>query len=191
MARAAGYLASMLTFLWAMASAAELRAEPLSAAMPQGIGGLIGNADPAVEALAWRRLRSTDVTFARYLAAAAPSEPSAQDLRRRFHALERLEARLIAVVELGAAAPALAALARLGSAYEATHRWLVGDAPAAEGSHLVYPWRERAVAAYTQVLERGYEVGAHGTEPVLYARSRLQILRPEDYPMDHERLPPP
>lgn len=129
----------VLLLLFLVACAAphqELGVQGLSAELTGGIGGLIGPSagsehDPAYQArlrAAWDRFDATTPAYGALLHL-PPRDwaTEAADLLLIAAQVRSLEAEINGVLDQGAAAPAIAALTRLGEVYEAENAWLSAE----------------------------------------------------------------
>ena len=190
-----------------------LGSTPLHADVPTGIGGLIasnGVGPGPGEVEGWRRLRATDAAFGQ-LRGAPPLRYGPRETRQLatyLQAATALEVALTTVLQVGAARPGIAALARLGDLNLEVERWLANEVvppppawrPPAEdelyrmvicdcGGPSIH--EERAVSAYSMAVEKARELNLAGTPDALRALAVLERLRPEAYPARWEALPAP
>jgi TolA-binding protein len=120
-------------------------------------------------------------------------------VRQKALALRAVEQAQTAVVETGAGGWGLAALVRLGGAYEAmadslrgawVPPWLTPEQAELYRMGLedeIWRQEEKAVAAYTHALTRSHELAVLGAIPAEATR-RLAALRPEEHPGRGEDL---
>jgi hypothetical protein len=113
-----------------------------------------------------------------------------------------VEKTYTAIIGTGAGEWGLAALARLGTAYENLSdslktswipTYLTEDQKELYTMALedkAYPQVEKAVAAYSAALEKSYELNLYN-ENTANATRRLGVLKPEDYPGLFEKIPQP
>jgi tetratricopeptide (TPR) repeat protein len=117
-------------------------------------------------------------------------------------AMGEVEKTYAAIIGTGAGEWGLAALARLGSAYENLSESLEGSwIPTyltADQKELytmalqdkAYPQIEKAAAAYSAALGKSYELNLYN-DNTANATRRLGVLRPDDYPGLFEKIPEP
>lgn len=116
--------------------------------------------------------------------------------------MPKLEARYNDVIATGAGRWGLAALVRLGEAYENladsltnsyTPAYLTEDQAELYKMALedkAYPQTEKAVNAYSEALKKAYEFNLYNEETAEATR-RLGVLRPNDFPGLFETIPAP
>ena len=117
-------------------------------------------------------------------------------------AMGEVEKTYAAIIGTGAGEWGLAALARLGSAYENLSESLKGSwIPTyltADQKELytmaledkAYPQIEKAAAAYSAALEKSYELNLYN-DNTANATRRLGVLRPDEFPGLFEKIPEP
>ena len=114
-------------------------------------------------------------------------------------ALQEIEATYAAIINTGAGEWGVAALVRLGMAYENMAdtlrnsyipNYLTEDQRELYVMALedkVYPQEQKAVEAYSKALEKSFELSLYN-ENTAYAVRRLAELRPDDFPALEEEL---
>ncbi len=117
-------------------------------------------------------------------------------------AMGEVEKTYTAIIGTGAGEWGLAALARLGTAYENLSEslksswiptYLTADQKELYTMALedkAYPQIEKAAAAYSAALEKSYELNLYN-ENTANATRRLGVLNPEDFPGLFEKIPEP
>lgn len=117
-------------------------------------------------------------------------------------AMQEVEKTYTAILGTGAGEWGLAALVKLGRAYENLGESLVGSyVPSyltedqAELYHMAledkaYPATEKAVTAYNEALGKSFELSVYN-ENSADATRRLGVLRPAEFPGLFEKLPKP
>lgn len=123
-----------------------------------------------------------------------------RQLKDKLKALSELEATYVKIVETGAGEWGLASLTRLGQAYENMSEsflqswipsYLTEDQKEMYTMALqdrAYPQVDRAIAAYSQALSKGYELSLYN-DNTAFATRRLGELRPNEFPGLYETIP--
>jgi len=123
-----------------------------------------------------------------------------EQLKAKTKAMAALEATYTNIISAGAGEWGLATLVRLGQAYEnmsdsLLHSWVPSYLTADQAElytmalqDKAYPQTEKAVAAYSQALQKAFELSLYNDNTAFAAR-RLGELRPKEYPGLFESIP--
>jgi hypothetical protein len=116
-----------------------------------------------------------------------------KQLTEKAKALQAMEATYTEIIRTGAGEWGLAALVRVGQAYEnmadSLKNSYIPEYLSADQREFyvmaledkIYPQQEKAVEAYTNALEKSFELSLYN-ENTAYATRRLGDLRPDDFP---------
>lgn len=153
-------------------------------------------AEPEFQAFASRKLSGPD----RKVSQKQEDKILTQQLLDKTKALQGVEATYTAILNTGAGEWGLASLVKLGQAYENMADSLLNATPPSyltedqkeiyqsEISTRAFPLVERAVAAYSQGLEKAYELNLYN-DNTAFATRRLGELRPTEFQPVHEIVP--